>query len=332
MTEEIERLRRDIENELADIATSEELEAFRLKHLVKKGSLADVTKRFKDVPPADKPAIGKQLNELRQFANTRFQELQNSLQVSKAASTSLDLSLAGRKPPLGTAHPISQMIDEFVRIFGSFGFDVADGPEIEDDYHNFDALNFAPNHPARDMQDTFFLADSDENLLLRTHTSPAQIRLMRTCKPPLRFIVPGRVYRNEAIDSTHLAEFYQVEGLYVDRNVSLADLKGTLIAFVEELFEGRTTKYRFRPSFFPFTEPSAEFDVLFSGSKGEAWLEMGGCGMVHPNVLQNCGIDPEEYTGFAFGFGVERLAMLKHGIDNIRLFYENDVRVLRQLS
>ncbi|MFM8437234.1 MAG: phenylalanine--tRNA ligase subunit alpha, partial [Candidatus Kapaibacterium sp.] len=248
----------------------------------------------------------------------------------------VDTSLPGRFVPIGTLHPIRQTMDRMTEIFRGMGFQVALGPDIEEDYHNFEALNFAPDHPARDMQDTFFVKDRP-NVLLRTHTTPVQVRLLQSMKPPIRAIMPGRVYRNEAISARALAEFHQLDGIYVDRNVSFAELKGTMLSFARQMY-GSDIKYRFRASYFPFTEPSAEMDITCFLCKGEGcrvcknsgWLEIMGCGMIHPNVLRESGLDPEEFSGYAFGFGIERVTMLRTGIQDIRLLYENDIRVLEQ--
>jgi phenylalanyl-tRNA synthetase alpha chain len=291
---------------------------------------------MKDVTKDIKPIVGKELNILKSFAESTYESLVTKFSEDNDVSPDLDLSLPGRLSSRGTYHPVLQIMDEMISIFTDMGFAVAEGPEIEDDYHNFDALNFPPDHPARDMQDTFFVK-SDKELLLRTHTSPVQIRVMQGQKPPIRSIMPGRVYRNEAINARSLAEFHQIEGLYIDKNVSFAELKGTMMIFAKKMY-GENSEFRFRPSFFPFTEPSAEMDItcfLCGGEgckicKGSGWLEIAGCGMVHPNVLKSGNIDPEEFTGYAFGFGIERVAMLRTGIDDIRLLYENDIRVLNQ--
>ena len=334
MLDEIKKLRDVIKDELKGVVSVDKLEKFRLTHLVKKGTLTALTERFKEIPAEMKPVVGKELNVLRQYVKQEFARLQEHLATQEEHSTALDTSLPGQPSFRGSIHPVQQMMEEMVSIFVQMGFAVAGGPEIEDDYHNFAALNFPPDHPARDMQDTFFVKDKqEEKVLLRTHTSPVQIRLMQSRKPPLRSIVPGKVYRNEAIDASHLAEFHQIEGLYVDKNVSFAELKGTITTFLGRLFaDQKDAKFRFRPSFFPFTEPSAEIDMYFSHGKNAGWRELAGCGMVHPNVLSECGIDPEEYSGFAFGLGVERFTMLKTGIDDIRLLYENDLRVLHQFA
>ena len=339
MQDAITTLRREIETDLLTITSPESAEAFRLKHLVRKGTVAALFDRLRDVPPEEKPAAGKELNIFRQWVNTSFEEASARLESSGSiADAGIDLTLPGRTPWIGHEHPLMAAKRKIEEIFGRMGFTIATGPDIEDDYHNFEALNFPPNHPARDMQDTFFVKHPDrDDILLRTHTSPVQIRLMKSTEPPIRAIMPGRVYRNEAITPRSLAEFYQVEGLYIDRNVSMADLKGTLFRFAREYY-GEDIKFRFRPSFFPFTEPSAEMDItcfLCDGQgcrvcKHSGWLEILGCGMVHPNVLRNCDIDPDVYSGYAFGMGIERSQMLAIGLDDIRVFYENDMRFLEQ--
>lgn len=340
MIEEITLLRTVVEKELLAVTTPEHLEQFRLTHLVRKGTLAGLTDRLREVPKEQKPEVGKELNLLREFVNNEFRRLQEEFEQKAASTPSVDVTLPGRKLPKGSVHPVRRTLQEFTSIFIRMGFSVAEGPDIEDDYHNFEALNFAPDHPARDMQDTFFVkAPENSDIVLRTHTSPVQVRIMQDQKPPIRSIMPGRVYRNEAISTRSLAEFHQVEGLYIDKNVTLADLKGTLIAFARE-FYGSSVQYKFRPSYFPFTEPSAEMDItcFLCGGKGcrvckhSGWLEIVGSGMVHPNVLRNCGIDPEVYSGFAFGFGVERVTLLRTGLDDIRMLYDNDIRVISQFS
>jgi len=324
--------------ELENIKNKTDLENFRLNFLVKRGKIQALFDKLKDVPKDEKPIFGRELNILRNSIEQKFKELLEKFEALSTQTESIDLSLPGRIHNKGTFHPVLQVMNEMIEIFKELGFSVAEGPDIEDGYHNFDALNFPPDHPARDMQDTFFLSDNDRELLLRTHTSPVQIRIMQLQKPPIRCIMPGRVYRNEAINARSLAEFHQIEGLYIDKKVTFAELKGTLMTFAKKMY-GENSKFRFRPSFFPFTEPSAELDItcfLCSGEgckicKNTGWLEIAGCGMVHPNVLKAGGIDPEEFTGYAFGFGIERVAMLRTGIDDIRLFYDNDVRVLQQL-
>jgi phenylalanyl-tRNA synthetase alpha chain len=338
MLEEISALREKALSELKTITDANQLEQFRLTYMVKKGSIQALFDRMKDVPKEQKPAFGKEMNILRNAVETEFKALQEKFESQKASAPDIDLTLPGRTLYKGSYHPVLQVLDEMVAIFRDMGFAIANGPEIEDGYHNFDALNFPPEHPARDMQDTFFIKSDDGNdLLLRTHTSPVQVRVMQSQKPPIRCIMPGRVYRNESINARSLAEFHQVEGLYIDKNVSFAELKATIIVFAKKMY-GNDIKFRFRPSFFPFTEPSAEVDItcfLCHGKgcrvcKHTGWLEIVGCGMVHPNVLKNCDIDPEVYTGYAFGFGIERVALLRCGMSDIRLFYENDVRVLEQ--
>lgn len=334
MIEEIKVLTEEIRKSLETIDNTEKLDQFRLKYLVKKGTVQSLFDRLKEVPPAEKPLLGKELNILRQFAESEYKKLKESFENVDTKEADLDLTLPGRISFPGTLHPVKQVMDSMISIFREMGFSIAQGPDIEDGYHNFDALNFPPDHPARDMQDTFFLENGH---LLRTHTSPVQIRVMESMKPPIRVIMPGRVYRNEAISARALAEFHQIEGLYINKKVTFAELKGTMMNFARKMY-GENSKFRFRPSFFPFTEPSAEMDItcfLCAGKgcrvcKYSGWLEIVGCGMVHPNVLSGCGIDPEEYSGYAFGFGIERVAMLRTGIDDIRLFYENDIRVLRQ--
>lgn len=327
MLQEIKELKEKIEAELPAVSNAAELEQFRLKYLVKKGELQALVDKLREVPSEQKKEFGKELNILKQFIESGFAQVRESIEASADNTPDIDLTLPGRRGFTGTFHPVTRIIDEMKDIFCSMGFSVAEGPEIEDGFHNFDALNFPPDHPARDMQDTFFIEDERE-LVLRTHTSPVQIRMMENKKPPIRSIMPGRVYRNESIDSTHLAEFHQVEGLYIDKNVTMAELKATMVQFTKRMY-GNDLEYLFRPSFFPFTEPSADIYVRVPGT--DKWMEVAGCGMVHPNVLRAGGIDPEEYSGFAFGFGIERIAMLRTKIDDIRYLYENDVRVLRQL-
>ena len=335
MIEEIRKVRSEIELAANHINSLDSLENFRMSFLVKKGKIQAFFDRMKEVPKEEKPLIGKELNILRQEAESKFNELKEKFESSLESVPDLDLTLPGRRSHKGSYHPVLNTIEDFVKIFDSMGFTVAEGPDIEDGFHNFDALNFAPDHPARDMQDTFFI--EGEDLLLRTHTTPVQVRIMMSQEPPIRSIMPGRVYRNEAISARALAEFHQIDGIYVDKNVSFAELKATMIAFAKRMY-GSDLKFRFRPSYFPFTEPSAEVDItcyLCSGNgcrvcKHTGWLEIAGCGMVHPNVLKACGINPEEYSGYAFGFGIERITMLRTGIDDIRYLYENDVRILHQ--
>lgn len=336
MLEQIKVLKGKIEQDLLGIKGQQELEEFRLKYLVKKGELTALFDGLKSVPNERKKEVGKELNLLKQFVEVKFKELKDSFELKEESTPTIDLSLPGRKVNKGTKHPVEQVLDRIIEIFTNMGFDVAEAREIEDNYHNFDALNFAPNHPARDMQDTFFVK-GNQDLLFRTHTSPVQVRVMENMRPPIRTIMPGRVYRNEAISARSLAEFHQVEGLYIDKNVTFAELKGTMITFAKKMY-GDDLKYRFRSSYFPFTEPSAEMDITCYLCKGDGcrvckhsgWLEIAGCGMVHPNVLKSSGIDPEVYSGYAFGFGLERTTMLNTGIKDIRAFYENDIRILQQ--
>lgn len=324
--------------------TAEELENFRLKFLVNKGIVRSLFEEFKSVTAEEKRTLGKVLNEFKQLAEQTFNDFQESLagQSKAGAETNQDdLTLPGQSFHLGSRHPLSLVRRQIVEIFNKLGFIVAEGPEIEDDWHNFSALNFPPEHPARDMQDTFFIRKSVEgnDIALRTHTSSVQVRMMENGQPPFRAIMPGRVYRNEAISARAHCFFHQVEGLYIDENVSFADLKQTLFYFVQEMF-GEGTKVRFRPSYFPFTEPSAEMDISCTICKGDGcnlckhsgWVEILGCGMVDPNVLDNCGIDSKKYSGFAFGMGIERIANLKYVIRDLRLFSENDVRFIRQFE
>jgi len=335
MTEKINQVRAAYDDELSRAANEQELEQVRVKFLSRNGAIAQLFEEMKSVPVAEKPALGKLLNTLKNSAQGAFDERTRTLSQSQEKPTSsIDLTLPGRPKPIGTKHPLTQTMDEIKQIFMTMGFSVATGPEIETDYYNFGALNFPPEHPARDMQDTFFIA---KDILLRTHTSPVQIRTMERQKPPVREIMPGRVYRNEAVSARSLVSFHQIEGLYVDRGVTFSDLKGTLVAFAHQ-FYGNDVKFKFRPTFFPFTEPSADMYISCFLCKGKGcrmckfvgWLEIMGSGMVHPHVLQNVGYDTEEYTGFAFGMGIERIACLRYGVDDLRLFYENDVRFLQQ--
>lgn len=337
MLNEIKTLKDEISAKIFTIKDLIALEDFRLEYLVKKGKLQLLVDRLKDVPKEEKPLIGKELNIMKSGVEKQFNELRESLQEAAEDTADIDVTLPGRRNFKGAVHPVIQTMNEMISIFGEMGFTVAEGPDIEDGWHNFDSLNFPPDHPARDMQDTFFMKTQDE-LVLRTHTSPVQIRVMQNTELPIRAIMPGRVYRNESINARSLAEFYQIEGLYIDKNVTLAELKSTLIIFAKKMY-GENSEFRFRPSFFPFTEPSAEIDIscYICGGKGcrickhTGWLEIAGCGMVHPNVLKSGGIDPEIYSGYAFGFGIDRVTLLRTGLDDIRLLYENDVRVLQQL-
>lgn len=338
MLEEIEKLKEEATRSLDQVKTPEDTEDFRLKYLSRRGSLAQLFERLKDLPKEDKPTIGKSLNELRNLLELQFGIVKKRIEADVfQKKDNVDLSIPGRKRYAGRIHPLTQTAQDIKRIFANIGFGIADGPEIEDDYHNFEALNFPPDHPARDMQDTFFVKSDSGKYLLRTHTSPVQIRVMENNKPPVRVIMPGRVYRNEAVSARSYCLFHQVEGLYVDRSVSFAELKGTISFFAKELF-GTSARLRFRPSFFPFTEPSAEVDLscFICGGKGcricknSGWLEILGCGMVDPNVYKFVGYDVNEVSGYAFGMGIERLALLRYRIDDIRLLFENDLRFLNQ--
>ncbi|MFM1858420.1 MAG: phenylalanine--tRNA ligase subunit alpha [Bacteroidota bacterium] len=316
-----------------------QVEEFRIKYLGTKGQLKNLMGELKNVPVDQKKEAGQLLNEFKQFVEAHYETLKsNSSSAADAADTGIDLSLPGDPTPIGSRHPVTLMRNQIVSIFQRLGFAVAEGPEIEDDWHNFEALNLPAHHPARDMQDTFYIQQNPD-WVLRTHTSSVQIREMEKGKLPIRMLMPGRVFRNETVSARSHCFFHQIEGLYIDKNVSFADLKQTLYFFVKEMY-GANVKVRFRPSYFPFTEPSAEMDVscFICGGEGchvckkTGWVEILGCGMVHPNVLSNCGIDPEEYNGFAFGLGVERPAMLKYGVNDLRLFSENDVRFLKQFT
>jgi len=315
----------------------EDLELFRIKYLGKHGVLNKLFDEFKVVPGPEKKEIGKALNELKNLAKSKLSSF--SFERNKETYNSIvDLTKSVNTNNLGSRHPLALIEEQIISIFSSIGFSISEGPEIEDDWHNFTALNTPEEHPARDMQDTFFI-QSNPSVLLRSHTSSVQVRHMQKNSPPIRILSPGRVYRNEAISARAHCLFHQIEGLYIDNNVSFSDLKQTLLYFAKNLF-GEKSKIRLRPSYFPFTEPSAEVDVYwglkneadYRITKGTGWLEILGCGMVDPNVLSNCGIDPNKYSGFAFGMGIERIAMLKYKIDDIRLFYENDVRFLKQFS
>jgi phenylalanyl-tRNA synthetase alpha chain len=335
----IEHIHKLIEEaEAFNTQSLEEVEAFRIKFLGKKGLLTDLFASFKEVPNEQKKDFGQAINKLKTTAQDKVSELKQSLSNSTNDSAVFgDLSRPGEPFEIGARHPISLVKNQIIDIFSRIGFNVSEGPEIEDDWHNFTALNLPEHHPARDMQDTFFI-QTDPDILLRTHTSSVQVRYMENNQPPIRTISPGRVYRNEAISARSHCFFHQVEGLYIDKNVSFADLKQTLQYFTTELF-GKS-KIRLRPSYFPFTEPSAEVDVYwgletetdYKMTKGTGWLEIMGCGMVDPNVLENCGIDPKEYSGFAFGMGIDRIALLLHQISDIRLLSENNVRFLEQFK
>ncbi len=316
---------------------AEVLESFRIKYLGRKGLIKDLYTEFKNVPNEQKRDLGQQLNKLQSKIKSIIEEQKQQLSSSGNSSEfKLDLTRPSGMPRLGSRHPLSVVRKEILDIFARIGFTVAEGPEIEDDWHVFSGLNFPPEHPARDMQDTFFI-EKDPDIVLRTHTSSVQVRMMEENEPPLRIVMPGRVFRNEAISARAHCIFHQIEGLYIDEDVSFADLKQTLLYFAKEFF-GEKTKIRLRPSYFPFTEPSAEVDVYwgletevdYKITKGTGWLEILGCGMVDPNVLKASNIDPEKYTGFAFGMGIERIAMLKYQVGDLRMFFENDVRFLEQ--
>ncbi len=340
----------NVDNLIAEIdgfkaESAEDLESYRLRFISKKGVVGALFQGLKDVPNDQKKEVGQKFNAVKQKAEEKFQELITELKqrTTSEAKAPVDLTLPPTGIPLGSIHPLRAARNRIIEIFARMGFNVADGPEVEDDWHNFTALNFPENHPAREMQDTFFVKKNPD-VVLRTHTSNVQIRLMENQKPPIRSIMPGRVYRNEAISARAHCLFHQVEGIFIDENVSFRDLKQTLYHFAKEMF-GQDTQIRFRPSYFPFTEPSAEMDIscglnspgeceLCGGAKnickGTGWVEILGCGMVDPNVLENCGIDSEKYTGFAFGMGIERIAQLKYNVSDIRLYFENDVRFLNQ--
>lgn len=323
---------------------ADELEALRIKYLSKKGEITSLFSDFRNVPNEQKREIGQLLNELKTAAADRLQEMKEAFEAQKAEAEKLDLTRTPDPIPMGTRHPLSLVREEIVDIFSHIGFTVAEGPEVEDDKHVYGMLNFAPEHPARDMQDTFFIekevgVQKPTDVLLRSHTSSVQTRVMTSQKPPIRVLCPGRVYRNEAISARAHCFFHQVEGLYIDKQVSFADLRQVLLYFAREMF-GADTKIRLRPSYFPFTEPSAEMDIscnICGGTgcsfcKGTGWVEILGCGMVDPNVLESCGIDSKEYTGFAFGMGVERITNLKYRVKDLRLFSENDIRFLQQFE
>jgi len=335
----VDAIAREAREAAAAAASSAELERVRVAYLGRQGLLTQLLRALGTLPPQERPLVGAAANEAKRALEALLDERLAAAQARERrdarARARLDLTLPGRRPPLGVVHPLTRVHDEIVAIFVGLGFAVAEGPEVETDEYNFELLNLPPDHPARDMQDTFYISDA---ALLRTHTSPVQIRTMKAQRPPVRIICPGAVYRRDA-DVTHSPMFHQVEGLAVDRRITMGDLKGTLELFAREMF-GPRSRIRFRPSFFPFTEPSAEVDVLCFLCAGggcrvcrqSGWLEILGSGMVHPQVLRNVGYDPEEVTGWAFGMGIERIAMLKYGIDDIRLFFDNDLRFLRQFA
>ncbi len=338
MKAQLEAIEKKAFEELTAAQDLKDLDAVRVKYLGKKGELTAILKQMGKLSAEERPVIGQLANQVRAQIEERLEETKTNLEAhlldQRLATETLDVTMPGKRSILGKKHPITIVLDELKEIFIGMGFDVAQGPEVELDYYNFEALNIPKDHPARDTQDTFYIND---NVVLRTQTSPIQIRVMEKQKPPIRIIAPGRVYRSDALDATHSPLFHQVEGLVVDKNITMADLKGTLEVFVKRLY-GEESVVRFRPHHFPFTEPSAELDVQCFNChgegcrlcKGEGWIEILGCGMVHPKVLENCGIDPEEYSGFAFGMGLERLVMRRYNIDDLRLFYENDARFLNQ--
>jgi len=338
MIEKINALKAEIS--ALEAGSAEEVEQLRIKYLSKKGSISSLMADFRTVPAEQKRQIGQALNELKTLATEKIAALKGALATKAEDSlTELDLTRTPSPTAFGTRHPLSLVKNEMLSIFASMGFTVAEGPEIEDDWHVFSSLNFPADHPARDMQDTFFIARNPADVLLRTHTSSVQTRVMEKTQPPIRIVCPGRVYRNEAISARAHCFFHQIEGLYIDKNVSFADLKQVLLQFAREMF-GPETKIRLRPSYFPFTEPSAEMDIscdICGGKgcafcKGTGWVEILGCGMVDPNVLKACGIDPKVYSGYAFGMGIERITNLKYKVKDLRLFSENDVRFLHEFD
>ena len=336
MIDKINQLKAEIE--ALEAKTPQDVEALRIKYLSKKGAVSELMADFRNVPAEQKRELGQKLNELKNLATDRLNALREALETADNTAADIDLSRTAAPMPLGTRHPLSLVRNEIVSIFSRLGFTIAEGPEIEDDWHVFSSLNFAEDHPARDMQDTFFI-QRNPDVLLRTHTSSVQSRVMEKTQPPIRIICPGRVYRNEAISARAHCFFHQVEALYVDKNVSFADLRQTLLYFAREMF-GPETKIRLRPSYFPFTEPSAEMDISCNlcGGKGcsfckhTGWVEILGFGMVDPNVLEACGIDSKVYSGFALGMGVERITNLKYQVKDLRMFSENDVRFLEQFQ
>ncbi len=338
MKEQLEKIRQAAEEALNAVENGEALEAVRVKFLGKKGELTAVLRGMGNLSPQERPVIGQLANEARAYIEGKIEEKKAAVAArereAKLKNEVIDVTIPGRRKATGRLHPLNQVLDEITAIFTGMGFSVAEGPDIETDYYNFEALNIPADHPARDTQDTFYIND---NIILRTQTSPVQIRVMEQTKPPIRMIAPGRVFRSDAVDATHSPVFHQIEGLVIDKGITMADLKGTLEAVVKGLY-GPDAKIRLRPHHFPFTEPSAEVDVSCFACggkgcgmcKGEGWIEILGAGMVHPKVLRVGGIDPEEYSGFAFGLGLERIAMFKYGIDDLRLFFENDLRFLKQ--
>ena len=338
MGDKIQEMSEAVKKKLGEIKTLQELQELKVKYLGKKGEVTSMLKGLGGMKPEERPVFGQKVNKLREeiekLLERREREVKEKLLEQRLEKEKIDVTMPGKNIELGSAHPITQVIEEVKEIFLGMGYSVADGPEIETSIFNFDKLNTPADHPARDLQDTFYITD---DVILRTQTSPVQARVMEAQKPPIKIICPGKVYRSDTLDATHSPVFHQIEGLVVDKNITMTDLKGTLEMFAKNCL-GEKTKIKFRPHHFPFTEPSAEVDVscFVCGGKGcrvckqEGWIELLGCGMVHPKVLENCGIDPNEYSGFAFGFGVERIAMAKFGIDDLRLLYENDVRFLKQ--
>lgn len=338
MNEAISSIVEKAQREMLSATCLPDLDAVRVKYLGKKGELTAILKGMGALSPEERKAVGQTANEARavieQVLNTKLAELKETELNQKLAGETLDVTMPGKHTPIGKRHPLNIVLDEIKEIFLGMGFDVVDGPEVEKDYYNFEALNIPKDHPARDTQDTFYIS---EDVVLRTQTSPVQIRTMENRKPPIRIIAPGKVYRSDAVDATHSPLFHQIEGMVIDKGITMSDLKGTLDTFAKRLY-GEDTVTRFRPHHFPFTEPSAEMDIMCFAChgkgcrlcKGEGWIELLGCGMIHPTVLQNGGIDPEEYSGFALGMGLERVTMRRYNIDDMRLLYENDLRFLGQ--
>ena len=338
MDEQLEKIRVDADYRIKGASSLDELNTVRVQLLGKKGALKDLLKGLKDVPPEDRPKVGQMVNKVRDeiegSLKARMEAMQNEDLIKRLEDERIDVTLPARRHKIGHPHPNTAVLADVERIFTGMGFEVVEGPEVEKDYYNFEALNIPDNHPAKDEQDTFYIT---KDILLRTQTSPVQVRQMEAKKPPIRMIAPGRVFRADEVDATHSPSFHQIEGMVIDKGITMADLKGTLKEFVQELF-GKDTKVKFRPHHFPFTEPSAEMDVscFKCGGKGcrfckgEGWIEILGCGMVHPKVFEMSGIDPDVYSGFAFGIGLERIALLKYEIDDMRLLYENDIRFLDQ--
>lgn len=338
MKENLKKIKSDAEAALKEAQTLEALEELRVRFLGKKGELTSVMKGMGALSAEERPVVGQLANEVRDYIGGALDEKKNALVAAEAEkkilAETIDVTIPGKRPQKGKTHPLTTVLNDLNDIFIGMGFTIAEGPEVELDYYNFEALNIPKDHPARDTQDTFYIND---NVVLRTQTSPVQVRVMENQKPPIRIISPGRVYRSDAVDATHSPVFHQVEGLVIDKGITMADLKGTLEVFARKLY-GENTRLRFRPHHFPFTEPSAEVDISCFNCggegcnicKGEGWIEILGCGMVHPKVLRNCGIDPDEYSGFAFGIGLERVTMFRYDIKDLRMYYENDVRFLGQ--